>query len=275
VPFSGNLSGNSRLKHPNQYTYRTKAGSRTRLSPSKQSGKRGRTPNDFSTGTTPVLAAQTLPPLPSHTTAQGHSSKSRQHREPAAPVEVNGWGLPDHLKHLQYLLPSAAPIPLDVPSSTGSAEIPDSGHLEPPTRIRFPTKRITMSEMKKRAKHILEYMTRIQIEMSEQERRNEIVAAAAAASTSTSTHKSTTSSSTSSDLGLVPGESNGQVDVAAVLEAVAAENLEMMDQLTKVSLLVYFLPTFNHILRSRPFTDEVSCPSSQDVIIFQQRFFAD
>lgn len=221
-------SNTSRLKHPNQYTYRTKAGSRTRLSPSKQSGKRGRTPNE-STGTTPVLAAQTLPPLPGHPTH--NHSKTRQFRgEPSAPIGANGWGLPDHLKHLQHLLPTFGPIPLEVPSSIESA-------LEPPTRIRFPTKRITMSEMKKRAKHILDFMARIQIEMSEQERRNEVVAAAAV--NPLPPRKSITPDAVSSEHDEGLGPSDRQTP-----DAVGAENLKMMNALTQVS----FSPTLACVL---------------------------
>lgn len=187
-----------RAKHPNQYTYRPKNGptvtKATRASPVKRGAGNGASNGNGNIGHGN-----------GHGHGHGHSTggttpnsaweragQRQRERDWAGVAELgpSGWGLPDHLRHLSHLLPSPLPLPLNVPvpvrlssdsssSSTGSSSATiDATHQEPATRVRFPNKRMTLPEMKKRAKTVLEYLTRIQIEMSDSNRRTEALLAA-------------------------------------------------------------------------------------------------
>lgn len=90
----------------------------------------------------------------------------------AAAQAVAGWGMPDHLRHLAHLLPAPAPSPLSIVSLADPSEPPS---IEAPTKVRFPGKRVTMPEMRKRARAVLEFVTRVQLEMSERDRRWELL----------------------------------------------------------------------------------------------------
>jgi hypothetical protein len=85
--------------------------------------------------------------------------------------------MPDHLKHLSHLLPTPTPTPLVVPAPTTysmSAQGVEQLY-EQPTKVRFPNKRMTMPEMKKRARNVLEYLGRVEVEMSERAERRALL----------------------------------------------------------------------------------------------------
>lgn len=50
----------------------------------------------------------------------------------------------------------------DAESSTASANAAPATHLEAPTKIRYPTKRMTIGEMRKRVRNLLEFVGRVQ-----------------------------------------------------------------------------------------------------------------
>lgn len=123
------------------------------------------------------------------------------------------WSLPDHLAHLAYLLPNAGASrnePLrcsgsaaESGSANGSSSVskkgssnqsgqissmpspPASGSVPTPfqvissiessTKVRFPSRRMTMGEMRKRVRNIGEYVTRSQIEAVEREKRMKLL----------------------------------------------------------------------------------------------------
>lgn len=182
----------ARTKHPNQYTYRAaKAAARgTRISPAKRQPAHSH--KDHAADHPPASKGKAV------ASASSKEWNNQHHYEP------NGWGMPEHLKHLAHFLPSTKPIPIVVPtysaaqyacqsqdqqsppppttSTVGShstlaphdsAEPILETHFEPPTKIRFPNKRMTMPEMRKRSKHVLEFVGRIQLELQEREKRNE------------------------------------------------------------------------------------------------------
>ena len=130
------------------------------------------------------------------------------------------WGLPDHLHHLAHLLPSPNPNPLSVPAYVHTAQVssapsptefvangsgaeagasssaastsssgnsvqqqlpPPVKHLEPSAKVKFPPRRVSMTEMKKRAKHVLEYLGRVQMDMVDRNSRSRALASLAAA----------------------------------------------------------------------------------------------
>ncbi|GAA6055796.1 hypothetical protein JCM3770_004805 [Rhodotorula araucariae] len=141
--------GGARAKHPNQYTYRPKNGqpapSRAPKSPVKRS----------------VAAASAAP----ETNGKGAGVAAGGG---GAVTTTFGWGMPEHLKHLAYLLPTQSPQPLVISSAVDPSAPPVT---EPSTKVRFPGKRVTMPEMRKRARTVLDFVTKVQLEMSERERR--------------------------------------------------------------------------------------------------------
>ncbi|EST10017.1 Zinc finger, RING/FYVE/PHD-type [Kalmanozyma brasiliensis GHG001] len=140
-------------------------------------------------------------PEPSSSSRGGHQTSSAQ------------WTLPEHLTHLAYLLPHASGSRLEASKSTASAadngsangsgsgtkkgSASSSGQTSsvpsPPastsfptpfqvlssigssTKVRFPSRRMTMGEMRKRVRNIGEYVTRSQIEAVEREKRMKLL----------------------------------------------------------------------------------------------------
>ena len=225
--------GLAKAKHPNQYTYRPKPVPGTATArPPRSPTKKAAPPPSTAAAAGPATADLGLPPLPSLPTPVPSSRNGAPARargdggaSAARDLENGGWGVPEHLKHLRHLLPSAAPGFLDVPCATpGEGEDgPRVGDArvtkrEPATRVRFPGKRMTMPEMRKRAKNVLDYMGRIQVELSDREKRVEQVARGARAR---------------EEGGGIEGDGE---EAAALLLGAAntkAESLKMMDGLTK------------------------------------------
>lgn len=164
-------------KHPNQYTYRPKPGDKVKedvvvaakkvatASPSKRA----------------TAAAAAATPAENHTTSRRAGISSARGGTPSGfnpfqnslAVQNITWGMPDHLQPFSHLLPSPQPVPLEIvtprpPKATLNHEPLAPGarptHLEPPTKVRFPTKRMTVSEMRKRVRNVLEYVGRLQVE---------------------------------------------------------------------------------------------------------------
>lgn len=172
-------------KQPNQYTHRKErasaaaaalaAGAGRTVSPTPSPSKSGRR------GAAALREGSTVSQSRNGTPVPGDSKNNK-----GAP-----WGMPDHLSHLAHLLPSAQPEPLQLhmPTTKGLGRNADSHHgsstgarpsphafnildlSEPPTKVRFPSKRMTMGEMRKRVRNISEYVTRTQLEAVERGKR--------------------------------------------------------------------------------------------------------
>jgi len=165
----------TKAKHPNQYTYKDADGnlipkSQRPMGPSpvKRGGpgsRRGGGPGSRG----------------------GHVPDKDRSGTPHARIQqqegLAGYGLPDHLKPLLELLNPKGPQPLvlrtykpDQPP-TLKKQLPSSNSssiqitLEPPTKIKFPPKRSSLSDLKKRSKHIMDYLGKIQLEMANREKR--------------------------------------------------------------------------------------------------------
>ena len=87
------------------------------------------------------------------------------------------WGLPDHLSAFSHVLPTTTPEPLELitprptnPKAAAAALAADpmseerQTHFEQPSKVKYPGKRMTVGEMKKRVRSVLEYVGRIQVE---------------------------------------------------------------------------------------------------------------
>ncbi|OCF37237.1 hypothetical protein I317_00038 [Kwoniella heveanensis CBS 569] len=192
-------------KHPNQYTYRPKPPSTMPVpvvpSPARRTG--GGTPappappahHDHGTRRAGALAAAPVIYHPLNEDAANHLS----------------WHLPDHLSAFGDLLPSVNPVALEVPAPRvlsylprnhfhsqhygpfseerdpdGKLVLPEeppgrepvgdkSTQLDPPARPRYPVKRITTAEMKKRVRNVLEYVGRVQVEEGKRQERAKLL----------------------------------------------------------------------------------------------------
>lgn len=88
---------------------------------------------------------------------------------PTSPAPFfTSWQLPDYLTHLQNQLPSEIPEPLDIKKSSGPATTQERG-----VKVKWPTKRMTIGDMNKRVRNMLEYATREQAGHAERKARVE------------------------------------------------------------------------------------------------------
>lgn len=90
---------------------------------------------------------------------RGGANGHHQNDDPASMVQT----VPDHLAHLAHLVP---PELISGPAADGPF-VSEGGH----TKIRFPGKRTTMVEMRKRTKAMLEYLQRVQVDTAERDAR--------------------------------------------------------------------------------------------------------
>lgn len=142
------------------------------------------------------------PPAHDHGTRRAGAIANNLATQPYSAMTVHNlnWYLPDHLQSCADILETPAPIPLEVPSprslqylprthflnqrygpfsddrdNEGKLILPDDkalrevegdavNHREPPTRVRYPVKRITTAEMRKRVRNLLEYVGGVQDE---------------------------------------------------------------------------------------------------------------
>lgn len=130
-------------KHANQYTYRAP---KTTQTPIKRPG-----PSTSASG-------------PGHD--HGTRRNPPQSRVVASPSPVPlSWNVPDHLSHLTPLLPTPSPVGVNV-NVGGDVKVVEKG-----VRVRWPGKRTTIGEMRRRVRGMMEFVARAQLEAGERERR--------------------------------------------------------------------------------------------------------
>jgi len=187
--------GHLKPKHPNQYTYRPKLP----------------IPQPAPSPIRRVAAASTpIPSLPPATHEHGTRRAGAIATAPQVfsnSVDNLSWHLPEHLSSFNDLLPTETPIPIEVRSARTMTSIsrnhylnhkygpfaeerdgnnklllPDdlpprepigepSTHMEPPTRVKYPIKRITTAEVRKRVRNILDYVGRVRLEEEKRRKR--------------------------------------------------------------------------------------------------------
>ncbi|KAK7053309.1 Histone deacetylase complex subunit [Paramarasmius palmivorus] len=107
-----------------------------------------------------------------------NSAESRAHRNTHAYVVsqqplFTSWGLPDYLAHLENMLPSQIPQPLEVVSSiTGRGESIERT-TERGVKVKWPSKRMSVVDMNKRVRALVEWVGREQASASDRARRRE------------------------------------------------------------------------------------------------------
>ncbi|CAK5265740.1 unnamed protein product [Mycena citricolor] len=86
------------------------------------------------------------------------------------------WGLPDYLAHLEAILPTNAPQPLEVMAGGGSAAS-RAGSLERTmergVKVKWPAKRMSVGDMNKRVRALVEWVGREQVSASDRAKRKE------------------------------------------------------------------------------------------------------
>ncbi|CBQ67774.1 conserved hypothetical protein [Sporisorium reilianum SRZ2] len=199
----------SKPRHPNQYTYRNKDRNGAVAAPNGQKTGSSSTSNLTSHSPSPSpskgraeharRAAARDNGSQIGTPAPGDSGATSRGGHPTSSTQ--SWSLPEHLTHLAYLLPYAGgrlpgSAAEDAAAKKGSASWsgqsssvvaspPASSSFPTPfqvlssiessTKVRFPSRRMTMGEMRKRVRNIGEYVTRSQIEAVEREKRMKLL----------------------------------------------------------------------------------------------------
>jgi len=117
------------------------------------------------------------------TTGQGNSAleSARTYRNSHIYVVsqqplFTSWGLPDYLAHLEEMLPTNVPQPLEIQSGTGTF----SGRgesmertMERGVKVKWPSKRMSVGDMNKRVRALVEWVGREQANALDRERRKE------------------------------------------------------------------------------------------------------
>jgi hypothetical protein len=128
---------------------------------SRASGSR-RNPNSGEQATRRINGSVASASVPPASFSRTYSS-SQQQQQPL----LTSWGLPDYLAHLEPTLPSKTPQPLRL---RGSGE-------ERGVRVRWPGKRMSVGDMNKRVRALVEWVVREQACASERYRRREALQA--------------------------------------------------------------------------------------------------
>lgn len=82
------------------------------------------------------------------------------------------WGLPDYLAHLEPMLPTDTPRPLEVRASGVGLESVETG-LERGAKVKWPSKRMSVGDMNKRVRALVEWVGKEQAGAMERGRRRE------------------------------------------------------------------------------------------------------
>lgn len=84
------------------------------------------------------------------------------------------WGLPDYLAHLEEMLPSNTPQPLEIQSgggATGGGRESMERTMERGVKVKWPSKRMSVGDMNKRVRALVEWVGREQANATDRERR--------------------------------------------------------------------------------------------------------
>ena len=87
------------------------------------------------------------------------------------------WNLPDYLNHLEPMLPTDVPRPLEVRGFGVQANGADAGDrtTERGVKVKWPSKRMSVVDMNKRVRALVEWVGREQANAAERNRRREAV----------------------------------------------------------------------------------------------------
>ncbi|KAI0785676.1 hypothetical protein C8Q75DRAFT_809268 [Abortiporus biennis] len=114
----------------------------------------------------------------SHNPASGRAYHNTHAYAVSQQPLFTSWNLPDYLSHLESMLPTDTPRPLEVrgysTTSNGHQEVVDST-TERGVKVKWPSKRMSMGDMNKRVRALVEWVGREQASTAERTRRREAV----------------------------------------------------------------------------------------------------
>ncbi|KAG9041529.1 hypothetical protein FS837_012139 [Tulasnella sp. UAMH 9824] len=148
-------------KHANQYTYRGNSKVSASSSPAKTAAGANR-----ATGS--VVPDDRPTPTANNSHRKGGNAASKNKDFPPSPQQpaTTSWGLPDHLSHLSDLLPTPMQGLIDVPAG-GDEIIQERG-----AKVKWPLKRTTIGEMRRRVRAMLDFCTKAQVDVTERAKRS-------------------------------------------------------------------------------------------------------
>jgi len=91
---------------------------------------------------------------------------------------LTSWGLPDYLAHLEHILPTDTPQPLEIRAGASNNTTGQSGDnsehtMERGVKVKWPSKRMSVGDMNKRVRALVEWVGREQANALDRERRRE------------------------------------------------------------------------------------------------------
>ncbi|KAF9012365.1 hypothetical protein BDQ17DRAFT_1343753 [Cyathus striatus] len=116
--------------------------------------------------------------ISTHNAGSSNAESSRAYRNSHAyavsqqPLYTS-WGLPDYLAHLEAMLPSEVPQPLEVRSSAMRRGDSVEHTTERGVKVKWPGKRMSVGDMNKRVRALVEWVGREQASALDRERRKE------------------------------------------------------------------------------------------------------
>ncbi|EJD52500.1 hypothetical protein AURDEDRAFT_111172 [Auricularia subglabra TFB-10046 SS5] len=155
---SVDANGDPGKRHANQYTYRGKPDTDRRRADKGDAGYQ------------PTAAARRKAAA-----NEGRSAKADKKEVGSPAPQSASWALPDYLQHLAHILPGDTPAPLDVREGGEGVE------QERSVRVKWPGKRMTIGDMNKRVRNIVEYVAREQAAAEQRRRRVDALVEARAA----------------------------------------------------------------------------------------------
>lgn len=116
-----------------------------------------------------------------HTTATSSRAYHSSHAYAVSQQPLfTSWNLPDYLSHLEPMLPTNVPRPLEVRGFGGMSNGSDAAErtTERGVKVKWPSKRMSVGDMNKRVRALVEWVGREQASAMERSRRREAVEAA-------------------------------------------------------------------------------------------------
>jgi len=115
-----------------------------------------------------------------YTTAESSRAYRNSHAYAVSQQPMfTSWNLPDYLAHLEEILPTGIPQPLEVLSGGPPGSSSRGGSLERTmergVKVKWPSKRMSVGDMNKRVRALVEWVGREQASASERSKRNQAI----------------------------------------------------------------------------------------------------
>lgn len=153
------------------------------IAPAKRSGQSGRgrggpavrrpPPSSHASGSITVDHSANKRHHPGGTSTTTENSRAYRNSHAYAVSQqplFTSWNLPDYLAHLEHMLPTGTPRPLEVRSAIGPGA---RDSMERGVRVKWPSKRMSVGDMNKRVRALVEWVGREQAGALDRGRRRE------------------------------------------------------------------------------------------------------